>query len=313
VVSDALWRERLDRNPAVVGESLTLDSVPCTIVGVMASSFRFPHLDPPPQLWMPLAQSQPFQQLLAVRLAPFLNVVGRVGRGYRLSDAQAEMSTIGTGLARAYPASDGDRIVAVTPLQRQIVGDVRPALLMALSAVGLLLLIACANVASLNLARSTGRTREMAIRTALGASRGRLFRQLVVESLLLALSAGAVGLLVAYGGLHAVQAVLLGDLPPIRTVGIDRWVLAFTFTLSVITGVLSGAMPAIVAMRIDPHEHLKAGARTVTQDPKRTRIQRVLVVAEIALALTMLAGAGLLIRSLVRLQEVDPGFRTDHP
>jgi putative ABC transport system permease protein len=310
VISEELWRDRLDGDPTVVGQHLTLDSTDYTIVGVMGRAFNFPHGGHPPQVWMPITQSQPFQPLLTVRLAPFLTVVGRLDAGRTMADAQAEMEIIGQRLARAFPSADGGKTISVRPLKQQIVGDVRPGLLMLLSAVALLLVIACANVANLELARMTSRAREIAVRTALGATRSRIFRQLLVESLLLSIAGGGVGLLVAYAGLDGLRAVIQQDVPAIRSIGIDRWVIGFTSTISCMTGLLFGVFPALVSLRHDPQQHLKDGGRGATTDAGRSRIHSALVVAEIALALPLLTAAGLLIRSLVHLQHVDPGFRT---
>jgi len=308
VISEELWGSRFAQNPQIVGESLALDGMAHIVVGVMPQRFKFPHVNPVPRFWMPLTQYQPFQQLLTIRAAPFLTVVGRLASGYGLPAAQSEMAGVATRLAQQYPSADRGEVVQVLPFKQKLVGDHQLALLMLFGAVGFLLLIACTNVANLYLARASGRTREMAIRVALGSGRGRLVQQLFVESLLLAFAGGVLGILVADGGIYALGALIREDLPHVRDIGIDRFVLGFSLVLSCLTGVLFGLAPAFVSARVDVQEKLKDGGHNATQGRRASRVQSVLVVSQVALTVVMLAGAALLVQTLVRLQQVETGF-----
>ena len=308
VISEPFWRDRLGARPDVVGAHLTLDGTPYAVVGVMPSTFRFPHSSPAAQLWMPLKQFRPFEQILPARVAPFLSVVGRLRGNYGLQQATAEMQAISARLAQQHHAASRDQIVRVVSLQERVLGDTKSSVLLLLGAVALLLLIACTNVASLQLARTIGRTREMVVRAALGAGRSRLVRQMLIESVLLALAGGAAGVLVAHAIFWTLSAPIAGELSLVRDIRIDRWVLGFTFVLSCATGMFFGLMPVIASSGIDLSGTLRSGGRGATQDRRHTRTQNVLVVLEVALALVLLTSAGLLIRSLVHLQRVDPGF-----
>ena len=308
VISERFWRDRLGAQSGVVGQQLTLDGAPYTIVGVMPSSFRFPHSSPAAQLWMPLKQFRPFEQILAARAAPFLTVVGRLKQDRALSDASTEMQAISARLAQQHREAPRDQNVRVMSLQERVLGDTKSSILLLVASVGLLLLIACTNVASLQLARTVGRTREMVVRTALGAGRTRLLRQILIESLLLALVGGAVGQLVAHVILWALRAPIAAELSLVRDITIDRWVMAFTFVVSCAAGMLFGVLPILGSSWIDLSDRLRSGGRGATTDRRHSLTQNVLVVLEVALALVLLTSAGLLIRSLVHLQRVDPGF-----
>ena len=309
VISEQLWRERLGGSRDAIGQVLVLDGAGHTVVGIMPSSFRFPHVAPAPQLWMPLQQFQSFQPLLSVRMAPFLTAIGRLRSNAAIREAQAEMEPIVQRLGQQYPADYREQIVRVVNLQEQVLGDSRSSVLLLLAAVGLLLLIACTNVASLQLAKTIGRTREMVVRTALGAAKARLVRQILVESLMLALAGGALGLLVGDASLWMLSVPIGRELPQIREVGINRWVLAFTFVLSCVTGVLFGLLPMMGSSLTGSSERLRdSGRGAATPGRRNARTQNVLVVVEVALAFVMLMSAGLLVRSLMHLQRVDPGF-----
>ena len=310
VISEGFWRDRLGGRPDVVGQPLTLDAAPYSIVGVMPSTFRFPHSSPAAQLWMPLKQYRPFEPILPARLAPFLTAIGRLKDGYELTQAKSEMEAIGARLAQQHQGVSRDQVIGLVSLQERALGDTKPSILMLLGAVALLLLIACTNVASLQLARTVARTRELVVRAALGAGRARLLRQILIESLLLALAGGAAGLAVAHASLWVLKAPIARDLAQIRDVAIDRWVLAFTFALSCATGVLFGLLPMLGSKWTELSERLRGGGRTATPDTRHGRMQDVLVVMEVALALVMVTSAGLLVRSLVHLQRVDPGFNS---
>jgi putative ABC transport system permease protein len=310
VVSEGFWRHRLGQDSAIIGQSLTLDGAAYSIVGVMPSSFRFPHGNPLPAIWMPLTHYQPFQQLLSMRMAPLLNVVGRLARESSASEAQSEMETIVARLAQQYPADSRKYLVAVQSLQDRIVGDTKSSVVLLLGAVGLLLLMACTNVASLQVARMLGRAREMAIRAALGAGWRRLFRQILTESLLLTVAGGTLGLVVAQASLQGLTASMTANLPEIREVHIDRWVLAFTFGLSCLTGVFFALLPMFGSIWRNLREKL-TDIRMATEDRHHARTQNLLVILEVAVAVVMLTSAGLLVRSLLQLQQADPGFNAE--
>ena len=307
VISEPFWRDRLAARSDIVGQPLTLDGAPFTVVGVMPATFRFPHSSPAAQLWMPVKQFRPFETILAARVAPFLTVVGRLKSGYGVSDAKAEMDVIAARLAKQYPDSR-EQIVRVVNLHERVLGDTKSSVVMLLGAVTLLLLIACTNVASLQLARAVARTREMVVRSALGAGRWRLLRQVLIESLVLAFIGGAAGILVAYAMLWTLSEPIMRELSLVRDITIDRWVLGFTLALSCVTGVLFGLLPVLGAKWSDLSERLRSAGRGATGDRGRTQTHNALVVLQVALALVLLTSSGLLIRSLLYLKRVDPGF-----
>ena len=291
VLSELFWRERFGGQADIVGQTLVLDGAGYTVVGVMPSSFRFPHMTPAPQIWMPLHQFQPFQQLLEVRMAPFLTVIGRLGKSSSRSDAQAEMETIVRRLREEHPAVLREQVVRVAGLQEHVLGDTKSSIVLLLAAVGVLLLITCTNVASLQLAKTISRTRELAVRRALGAGKSRLVRQFLVENLLLALIGGAVGLLVGYAGLRLLSVPIGDGLPQIRHVGIDRWVLGFTFVLSCGRASCSGCCRCWDRTASASSAQTIGAGRRSTSDRRHARSQDALVVLQVALALVMLVSA----------------------
>ena len=307
VISEGFWRDRLAARPDIVGQPLMLDGAPFTVVGVMPSTFRFPHSSPAAQLWMPVKQFRSFEPILMARVAPFLTVIGRLKPGHGVSDAKAEMDVVTARLAQQHPDLR-EQIVQVVNLHERVLGDTKLSILLLLGAVTLLLLIACTNVASLQLARAVARTREMVVRSALGAGRWRLLRQMLIESLVLALIGGAVGILVAYVMLWTLSEPMMRELSLVRDITIDRWVLGFTLALSCVTGVLFGLLPVFGAKWSDLSEKLRSAGRGATRDHGHTQTHNALVVLQVALALVLLTSAGLLIRSLLHLQRVDPGF-----
>ncbi|MDP9324154.1 MAG: FtsX-like permease family protein, partial [Acidobacteriota bacterium] len=242
------------------------------------------------------------------------NVMARLKPGVTMSQAQADISVIAANI-REKDKRDRTFTISVVPLLEQVVGNVRRAVLVLLGAVALVLLIACVNVANLLLTRASGRQKEVAIRTALGARWSRLVRQLLTESLMLGLMGGAAGLLIANVSLYVVRTVNPGNIPRLDVIGLDGSVLAFTFAMSILTGVVFGLAPAWRAVSVDLNTSLKAGGRTTQGDggfhSSRGRLRNLLVVAEVALSLMLLIGAGLLVRSFVRLQSVSPGFNPD--
>jgi putative ABC transport system permease protein len=300
VVSHGFWQRRFGSDPGAVGKTIMLNGVPLTVVGVAPRGFR---VQGDAELWRPLRTDT-----TQGRRSDYLFVVGRLKPGVTRERAQAEMATIATRLQRQYPETNTNWGVDVVPLKDEIVGEVRPALLVFMGAVSLVLLIACANVANLLLARAAAREREIAIRATLGAGQARLFRQMLTESVVLGVAGGAVGLVLAAWGVDAIQAARPDLLPRLDEVGLDWRVLAFTLLLSVATGVLFGLAPALRLARGDMQDSLREGARGASAGLGARRLRSALVLAEVALALVLLVGAGLLIRSFDRLQQVSPGF-----
>ena len=312
IISWDLFQQRFGGDRSVIGKTVRLDDDPMTIIGVMPPGFRHPLENgaSPMEVWCPVELGNTDPQFIGDRRARVFEVIGRLKPGATVTEAQAQLDALSTRLESrypdVYPAALGWRAAAL-PLSERVVGDVRPALLVLLGAVAFVLLIGCANVANLMLARATGRTREIAIRTALGGDRLRLVRQLLTESLLLAALGGALGLLVAVWGTSALGRLAALYLPRAREIAIDGPVLAFTVVLILVTGIAFGLFPALQASRPDLQDVLKDSAKG-SAGGGRTRMRAVLVVAEVAVALVLLAGAGLLLRSFQRLVAVDPGF-----
>ena len=301
-----LWKRRFGADPNILGKTMTLNARSYKVIGVLPSDFGFRRRA---ELYVPIAQ------YLSIELNdrenhPGLNVVGRLKPDVTMAAAQAEMTSIGRALAQQYPKTNGGHGVAVVEMKDDMVGHIRPTLLLLLGAVGCVLLIACANVANLLLARSTARSREFAIRVALGADRPRVVRQPLTESVLLALGASVFGLMLADWGTRLVLAAVPNSLPRSQEIGLDPHVLLFTLALSVLTGVLFGLAPAFHSSSVNPQESLKEGARG--SGGGRHRAEGVFVALEVGLAVVLLAGAGLMIQSIWRLWRVDPGFNTRH-
>jgi len=306
LISAELWQRKFSGAPDVLGKSLTLDNKSYTIVGVLPASFTlYRGID----VYVPIGQwDTPALRNRSAALG--LHGIGRLKPGVTLAQAQSDMDRVMWNLAAAYPDANRGNGAAVVPLKERLVGDVGLILWMLLGAVGFVLLIACVNVSNLLLARSTGRTREFAIRAALGAGQWRLLRQLLTESMLLAFAGGGLGLLLAAWGTQAALRVLPTALPRADEIGLDGRVLLFTFAISLLTGMLSGLAPALKTSQWRLSETLKEGGRS--SGGGRHRAQGLLVALEMALALVLLIGAGLMIRSLSELWNVDPGFRPDN-
>ena len=305
MLSHRLWKTRFNGDPNVIDRSILLYGKHYTVVGVMPEGFQFPIVAEPVDLWTTVSVDY---EMFEQRGAHYMNVIARLQLGVTIGQAKAEMDGIAANLERQYPDENTRRGINLVPALESLVGDVRPALLILLGAVGCVLLIGCANVANLLLARATTRHKEMAIRSALGASRGRVVRQLLTESVLLAMAGGALGLLVAMWGTDVLVSLSREDLPRASQIGLDGRVLGFTFLVSILTGVIFGLVPAIHSSKTDLNESLKEGGRGSTEGARRNRLRAVLVVGEVAIAIVLLAGAGLLIQSLRRLQQVNPGF-----
>jgi len=309
VIAEHVWRERFGADPAAVGGAAIIEGQAFTIIGVAAETFEFPIQSKRVDVWLPIATTQIGAQLASQRGAHFVHTIARLAPGASAEQAAAELAAIGERLAREFPKSNAARFVRVMPLQERIVRQHRLALTVLLGAVAGVLLIACANVANLLLARGVGRRRELAIRAALGAGRARIVRQLLLESVALSAVAGAVGVLLSLWGLAAVVAASPVDIPRLHDVRIDRGVLAFAALLSAATGIAFGMIPAFQASRLDAVETLKG--TTAGADPRGVRTRQILVASEVALSLLLLAGAGLLGRTLLNLERVDVGFVAD--
>jgi putative ABC transport system permease protein len=308
VLHHRLWRDRFASDPGVLGTTLLLNGEPTTVVGVMPAGFDE---DDEVDLYVPLGPYLP--QLPQNRdYHPGFYGVARLKPGVTPAAAQSDMSAVARTLAEEYPDSNEGNGVSVQRLTDVIVGDVRPALIVLLAAVGFVLLIACANVANLLLARAEARSREIVIRTSLGAGRWRLVRQMLTESAVLSLAGGLVGLLLAVWAIHALVAFDPGNIPRVREVGVDARVLAFAFGVSLLTGLLFGLAPALRATRPDLSSTLKEGATGVVAGFRGQHLRGALVVTEVALTLVLLVGAGLMLKSFEQLRGVDPGFSAPH-
>jgi putative ABC transport system permease protein len=303
VLSWGLWQQRFAGDLRVLGQRIVLDGVPYEVVGVMPQGFSYPEGR---TLWTPLEYTKGF--LVEQRSAWYLSVVGRTKPGVALERVAAEVQTIGSQLAKQYPDHNEGVGLAAVPLRESMVGKIRPALYVLLGAVGFVLLIACANVANLLLARAAAREGEMAVRAALGAERMRLVRQLLTESIVLSTIGSGLGLLLAIWGVAFLISLRPEGIPRLDDVRVNGTVVVFSLALSMLTGVIFGIFPALQATRSSVANSLKEGGRGALTTRAGSRMRSALVVAEMALAVTLLAGAGLLIRSFIKLASVDPGF-----
>jgi putative ABC transport system permease protein len=302
ILSYGLWKSRFAANPNIAGQPVNLDGQPYIVTGVMGPKFRFPDWA---QYWTPMGWTDKER---AVRGEHHYLVIARLKPNTPLPQAQAEMNTISTRLAQQYPEDDKGWGAVVIPLREQLVSDVRPALLVLLGAVAFVLLIACANVANLVLAKTFGRRKEIAIRVALGATGSRVVQQILAETLLLSLAGGALGLLLANFGMALILKFLTDNLPKSTEVSLDASVLAFTVFISVVTGVIAGLLPAMRMTKTNVNDALKQGLGKTDSDSSGRRTRSILVVSEVALSLILLVGAGLMIRSLWLLNTLDAGF-----
>jgi len=307
VLGYGLWQRRFGGDPGVVGRQISLSGRPYTVVGVMPKSFAFLPaglVGADPEFYRPVAEKYDDEQ----RSARHLRAIGRLKRGVTLERAQSEMNTITARIEQEHPTTDASYGIRLVSIGEDTVGGLRPTLLMLLGAVGFVLLIACANVANMLLARATARRREIAVRAALGAARMRLVRQFLTESILLAIAGGALGLGLAWYGTRIIEALGSQAFPQLGGIDIDGRVMAFTLGVALLTGVIFGLAPALSGSRLDMNSPLKEGGRTGPA-PGRSRLRGALVVSEVAMSVVLLAAAGLLIKSVARLRDVDPGFK----
>ncbi len=307
VVSYRLWQRRFGGDARIIGMPITLDGEKYTVIGVMPRDFKFaPFWATKAELWAPLALSD----RAADRDANSLRVFARLKPGVTLDQARAEMAMITGRLEKEYPGSNRD--ITVLPLKEKVVGNIRPALFLLLGAVGFVLLISCANVAHMLLARAAARRKEVAVRTALGAGRSRVILQFLTESLLLALLGGGGGLVLALCGTRVLVALSPAGIPRVDTISLDSHVLLFMLAVSFFTALGFGLVPALQASAVNLNDSLKEGGRGSTEGIRRNRLRSALVASEFALALILLVGAGLMMRSLLALQAIDPGFNPRH-
>src|SRR5215216_2532066 len=306
VIGHSLWQRRFSRDPEIIGKEIALSTRPYTVIGVMPEGFKFPADNTKTEFLLPFAPSNADQ--LTRRGSHFFYIAARLKSGVAVEEAKSEVATIAGRLAEAYPDTNTKRGATLVPMHDDLVQDVRLSLLVLIAAVAFVLLIACANVANLLLARAVARQKEIAIRTAVGASRLRIIRQLLTESLLLSTLGGAAGLILALWGVDLLISASPGNIPRLKEVTLDGRVLGFTILISMLTGLVFGLAPALVASSPDLNEVLKEGGRAGGEGARRASLRRLLVVSEVAICLMLLIGAGLLIKSFVRLRAINPGF-----
>jgi len=315
ILSDRVWRTQFNADPNIIGRKITLNMQPFTVIGVMPAGTEHPGNDyhavaygESVDVWWPFSFAGNSNQ----RGSHFIEGIGRLRPGVAVDQARAEMNAIMSQLGREHPDGDAGWSVLVIPLYSEVVGASRRMLLVLLGAVGMVLLIACANTANLLLARASARQREMAVRLAMGAPRLRVVRQLLTESLITSLAGGALGLLLAFVGVRVLVALLPADFPRAQDIHVSGPVLAFTLLISVLTGILFGLAPALQASHTDPKQGLQQSGRTTTASCHQNRLRSALVISEVSLACVLLVGAGLMLRTFLNLVHLDSGFREDH-
>ncbi len=317
ILSDALWQRRFAADPNVIGQKLLMNNESFSVIGVMPPEFQYPD---EAEVWVLSRYEVPEApggasanaNLTTNRTAHYLMAVARLKPGVTAQQAQADIQNIAGNLASQYPDTNGSAGVSVVTMQEDIVGDIRPTLRILLGVVVFVLLIACVNIANLLLARATSLRKEIAVRVALGANRARIIRQLLTESVLLAMAGGVLGLLLAYLGIKVLVALSPTDIPRLKEIALDGWVLGWTFLVSLLTGVISGLAPALQVSKPNLNETLQEGGRGADQASTHHYVRNVLVVAEVAISLVLLTGAGLLIKSFIHLQKINPGFSSDN-
>jgi putative ABC transport system permease protein len=312
IVSEGLWREVFGADSNLIGSSINLDKRSFTVVGIMRGNFRFPQVTESKQLWIPLVQDPLFGSWMERRGGHWLRVIARVKPGVSMGQVQAELDAIGARLGKDYPAENDGWAVRIASLRQMMVGNVKSALLVLLGAVGLVLLIACANIANLLLTRATSRAREIAVRATLGAGRARIVRQLLSETAVLGLLGGLIGIGLAYWGVHALSSLLPESVPRVNAIGVDNTVLGFAVLLSAVASFAFGLAPAWFAANSNLQASLREGGGRAGESGNRRRARNLLAAGEIALATVLLVAAGLLLRSFGKLMAVSPGFDAQH-
>jgi len=308
LVSEDLWRGRFGADPRIIGTSIDLDKRPFTVIGIIPTAFRTPFFNTKQEVWIPLVQDPLFSTFMPQRGVHLLPALGRLKPGVSVAQAQAEMDAISGRLAGEFPAENKGWSVRLVPLQKEIVGDVKTALLVLLGAVGLVLLIACVNIANLLLTRATSRSREIAVRITLGAGRTRIVRQLLSEAAVLGLFGGVAGIGLAYWGVEVLSSLLPRNLPLVNVIRVDNVVLGFALLLSAVASVVFGLAPALLAANSDLLTSLREGDIRSGESGNRRRARSFLAAGEIALAMVLLVTAGLLLRSFSKLMSVSLGF-----
>ncbi len=308
LVSEDLWRGRFGADPRIIGTSIDLDKRPFTVIGIIPTAFRTPFFNTKQEVWIPLVQDPLFSTFMPQRGVHLLPALGRLKPGVSVAQAQAEMDAISGRLAGEFPAENKGWSVRLVPLQKEIVGDVKTALLVLLGAVGLVLLIACVNIANLLLTRATSRSREIAVRITLGAGRTRIVRQLLSEAAVLGLFGGVAGIGLAYWGVEVLSSLLPRNLPLVNVIRVDNVVLGFALLLSALASVVFGLAPALLAANSDLQTSLREGDIRSGESGNRRRARSFLAAGEIALAMVLLVTAGLLLRSFSKLMSVSLGF-----
>ena len=311
VVSENLWRSRFGANPELIGQSISLDMRAFTVVGILPASFRYPDGFPRQDVWIPVAQDPLFGPLLSQPGVPVLGGVGRLKPGISMEQAQEEMNTLSARFAKEFPVQDSGLTIRIEPYRQFVVGKLKSALLILLGAVSIVLLIACANIANLLLARATSRGREIAVRHALGAGRARIVRQLLTESVLLGLLGGVTGVLLAAWGVRILRPFLPSDVTRINSIHVAGPVLAFALLLSLAAALAFGLAPALLVTPSNLQTNIKEGGERTGQRGGQ-RVRSCLAIAEISLAMVLLVAGGLLIRSLALVMSVNPGFDPNH-
>ena len=312
VLSENLWRGYFGADPSIIGSSINLDMRPFTVIGVMPAAFRFPLLTASEQVWIPLVQDPLFGPWMNRRLGHWLTVTGRLKPGVSRKQAQAELDAISVRLAKEFPEANQGWTIGMTPLQQDITGNAKAPLLVLLGAVGLVLLIACANIANLLLTRATSRSKEIAVRATFGAGRARIIRQLLAETAVLGLLGGVAGIALAYWGVQGLSSLLPASLPRVNAIRVDGLVLGFALLLSAIASCAFGLAPALFAANSDLQASLREGGGRSGESRNRRRVRSFLAAGEIVLAMVLLVAAGLLLRSFSKLTSVRPGFDAQH-
>jgi putative ABC transport system permease protein len=308
VISYGLWQRYFGSDPGIIGRQIKLDGRDKTIIGVLPADFKFQFVNDPPEFWTPM---DPADEMNKQRGASYIQVLGRLKPNVTIQQAETELKSIAARLEQQYQEDNAGRSVQLVSAHEQMVGELRPTLLVLLGAVAFVLLIACANVANLLLARAAGRGREIAIRTALGAGRLRIIRQLLTESVLLSTLGGGLGLLLAIWGIDLLGSMVPANVPRFSETRLDLPVLAFTLGATLLTGLIFGLAPALSASKLDLNEALKEGGRSASEGRARNRMRGLLIISEVALSLVLLVGAGLLIKSFMHLRNTNPGFNPD--